>query len=126
MRGDNFIDAYRAAHAVVIAPDEAALRREQQLHDLALAGPLAEETGRKALGVDLSRDTFNERRANQAGAGVNYDPDSLRVGDEPVDGVRYRGEDWRDPESLWQRACRGDIPTAEIPGLFPVMQGLTY
>lgn len=126
MRGDNFVDAYRAARAAVMAPDETALRREQQLQDLALAGPLAEDTGRKALGIDLTRDTFVERRANQAGAGVNYDPDSLRVGDEPIDGVRNRGENWRDPESLWQHACRGLIPTSQIPELFPVMQGLTY
>lgn len=64
-------------------------------------------------------DNFNERRASQAGAGVAYDPESLCLGSEDYNLPRDRGTAPNHPESLWQKACRGEIPVSEIPKLFP-------
>jgi len=69
--------------------------------------------------VDLEHDTFQERRASQAGAGVNYDPESLCLGSEDYTLPRQRGTDWQDPDSKWQAACRAEIPVSQIPVLFP-------
>ncbi len=69
--------------------------------------------------ISFGRDNFAQRRASQSGAGVAYDPNSLCMGFEDPNKTRFRGKDWKEEQSPWQQACRGQMPIAQIPNMFP-------